>query len=314
MTFQINESMDWTDHFVEYGFAVRKGLVDRAFCDEAIEQVRRIVGDDRPLDRWTVQKPGQQFGIYFFQDPGRTGWTEQNPVLEKVYDHRRLRAAVKQLYGDSGDWDGVRNYYVFLNPHNPDGKAELSTGGHIDFGGQPIPILYRGFTFQVALLDTVPFSGNISIFPGTHKTIMKMLIDDPDITSNGSFDEVAASVEPYEFVAEAGDVMFMHHLVVHSTNPCHSSRRTPRIPIHAESFRAKWLTVIDPDKPNLSPWERSLAHHGFYEVQRDEARHQRQEREKHIHDIEQEKGIQIDEKWKRYSDWPDPLAWQAAGG
>ena len=28
LTFQIDDSLDWTDHFVEHGFAVAKGLID----------------------------------------------------------------------------------------------------------------------------------------------------------------------------------------------------------------------------------------------------------------------------------------------
>jgi len=316
MTFQIDESLDWTEHYVRHGMAVVRGLVDRTFCEEALAQVRRLVGEDRPTAQWTRRdgqalndpdaRPGQwHYG--FFQDPGRAGMTTQNPVLEKLYDQPRLRSAIDRMFGDAEAWDGVRNYYIFLNPFNPDGEARLETTGHIDFK-VPAPILYRGFTFQIALLDTEPFGGNTTIFPGTHLPVQRMLMEDPDRKMTEQAETGIDAVEPYEFVAEVGDVLFMHHLVFHSGNPSHAPNRTPRLGLHAEAFRARWLTEVDPGEKNLSPWQRSLAGNGPYRVGRDEAAGQRAMRERYIAQIETERRITVEDKWKRYSDWPEPGA------
>ncbi len=306
MTFAIDKNLSWTEHYIEYGFAVVKGMVDRAWCEKALAEVRRVVEDDRPLAEWDAKKPGRKY-TPFYQDPGRTGWTEQNTVLETLYDQPRLRAGMDELFGDPNAWDGARNYYIFLNPYQPDAKAELDPMGHIDFGDQPVPVLYRGFTFQIALAQTEPFAGNITIFPGTHKLVLKALTDEPSLVArSGTFAQIPRPLEPYEFVAEPGDVMFMHHLVFHSGNPSHAPSRGPRVGIHAEAFRANWLTEVDPANPKLSPWERSLAMCGHVKAAYDEAAHQRKIREKYIQTIEAEKKITIDEKWKRYSDWPTP--------
>ena len=314
VTFQVDENLHWTDHYVRYGFAVVRGLVESDYCRAALAEVRRVVGDDRPVTMWEKRdgdslndphaRPGQ-WHYPFFQDPGRTGVTPQNRVLETLYDLPRLRAAIDDLFGDSDAWDGVRNYYIFLNPYTPAGMAHLEPTGHIDFK-VPTPILYRGFTFQIALLDTEPRSGNTTIYPGTHIPVQKMLMENPDRKVTFQ-DEVGINrVEPYEFVAEAGDVLFMHHLVYHAGNPSHAPNRKPRLGIHAEAFRARWLTEVGSEGLAQGPWQRSLSLNGPWRVDRDEARPQRQARAHYITEIEKEQGVIVEEKWKRYSDWPEP--------
>lgn len=313
MTCKIDNSLHWTDHYVKYGFAVLKSAVDRSFCEQALAEIRKIVGDGRPLTEWINDNPGKlnepggkpgRWHYPFFQDPGRTGWTPQNPVLERVYDQPRLRTALDEMHGSSDVWDGVRNYYIFLHPYDPTAQAGLEPTGHIDFK-TPVPVLYRGFTFQLALVDTDPFGGNTTIFPGTHVLVQKALMDGPDRHMNAAGDNLSGGVEPFEFIAEAGDVLLMHHLVYHAGNPSQSANHKPRVALHAESFRKAWLTEIDPSKSGLSPWHRSLAINGYYKAG-DEATHQREQRDKYIARIESEKGITISQKWKHYSDWPTP--------
>ncbi len=301
----IDESLDWSDHYVQYGFVVRRGLLDRAYCDEALAEIRRVVDDDRPLTEWTGEKPGVHYKP-FYDDPGRTGLTQKNEVLGRIYDQPGMRAAIDEMFGGPGVWDGLRNYYMFIKPYEPDAKPELDTVGHIDFGGKPVPILYRGFKFMASLVETERFSGNFSVFPASHKSALEVLVDDPDVTTPGEFPQMKRTNEPFEFVAEPGDVMFFHHLIFHAGNPSHSANRKPRVSLAGEAYRARWLTEIDPSEPDLSPWQRSLAVAGAYRVQRDEARREREDRDKYIKEIEQEQGTPVDEKWKRYSDWPDP--------
>ena len=44
------------------------------------------------------------------------------------------------------------------------------------------------------------------------------------------FDELHKDLpEPYEFVAEAGDVLMMHHPALHAGNDSHSANRKPRL-------------------------------------------------------------------------------------
>ena len=304
MTFAMDESLSFADHFVEYGFAVVKGLVDHEFCDEALDEVRRILADDRPLYEWDEEKPGTRYDLQWYEDMGRIEQSGRNAVLEKLYEQPRLRAAWSELHG--GDkWDGVRNYHLFLKCYNPQPK-QLREGAHIDFHAPPVPVLYRGFSFQVALVDTEPGSGNYLAYPGTHKTNQKWIVEHPDLHINQNVQDVLGpDVEPYEFVAEVGDVLFVHYLTFHSGSACHSTNRLPRIGLHVECFRPNWLTSIDSADPALSPWERSLAHNGPYEASAAEAEYQAKERQR-IMTLLDEQGIDVDEKWRHYSDWPVP--------
>jgi len=258
MTATLDNTIPWTEHFSEYGFAVLRDLVDRDYCDDALAEVRRLTDNDLPLHEWTTEN------TKLLHRPFYEGSTAPEPVLERIFEQPRLRDAVEALYGGPGHWNEARNFYIFLRPYNPTGSQKLAPRGHIDFGNQPVPILYRGFTFQIALNDTEPFSGNLTIYPGTHKLVQKKLIDHPQQQYQSGNADVPMP-EPFEFVAQAGDVLFMHHLVCHAGNDSHAANHSPRVALHCETFRDEWLRAIDPSRTDLSPWERSLAHNGYFE-------------------------------------------------
>ena len=44
----------------------------------------------------------------------------------------------------------------------------------------------------------------------------------------------------------------------------------PRVSLHCQALEDKWLTEINPDDTQLSPWERSLALNGRYHINVDE--------------------------------------------
>lgn len=257
MISEMEAGLHWTDHYVKYGFAVRRGLVDRAFCDEALLRAREIIENDLPLREWDTSNAKT------LHRPFYEGATPPEPVFDRVMDQPRLRAEIDELFGGPGEWNGERNYYLFLKAYQEDAKPSLAPMGHIDFTTPPIPALYRGFTFQLSLIDSEPFSGNLTVYPGTHKTVQKRLME----TDGMEFRSGQAPMEvpdPFEFVADAGDVIFVHHLIQHSGNNSHSANRVPRVALHGEAFRDAWLESIDPNEPGMSPWKRSLAFNGAY--------------------------------------------------
>jgi len=260
MTFQIDNSLDWTDHFVDYGFAVAKGIVDPAFCEEALERIKELVDDSRPLDKWTVDKPGIKHDWF------RKG--KSDPVLRKVFDQPRLQSAVATMQGGPEHWNGRETFGFFVKPYDPEAEAALSPSGHIDFSNHHIPILYRGFAMFILMADTEPFSGNTTAWPYTHRIIQKQLMNEPTTQQPSDyFEELHKDLsEPYEFVGEAGDVFFMHHLALHSGNNSHSTNRIPRVALCVDAWRDEWLTEIDPATPGLPPWQRSLALNGAYKT------------------------------------------------
>ena len=250
--------LHWTDHYVKYGFAVRRGLVDRAFCARALDEVRSMLGQTLPLNEWTRENTGQRHHI-----------ASENRVLRGVYDDPGLRAAIDEMFGGPGIANDQRQFQLFISPYDPDAKAQISPRGHIDFVKCNIPVFGSGFMFQVSLVKSEPFSGNITIYPGTHTHVQRLVMNDRSWRFPANEADIP-DVEPYEFVAEPGDVLFFHHLVCHSGNNCHSAGRSPRVVLHCQALRDEWLHEVDPDQPGLSPWERSLATNGRYVCDRDE--------------------------------------------
>lgn len=253
----------WTDNYIRDGFVILKGLVDREFCEQALNRVREIVNNDLPFNEWTTANAP------ILHQPFFKGYTAAEPMLDQIFEQPRLLAAIETMFGGTGRWNQKRNYALFLKPYDPDATAQLAPRGHVDFPNQIIPILYCGFAMQLAVLDSEPFSGNITFFPGTHRLVQKALMENPDLRLPELIDTIPLP-EPVEFVAEAGDVAFYHHLLMHEGNSSHAAGRIPRVVLTGEVFCDKWLDKVDPAQPDLSPWERSLALNGYYEETRSE--------------------------------------------
>ncbi|MCE9589308.1 MAG: hypothetical protein K8S99_02155 [Planctomycetes bacterium] len=268
--FQIDTSIPWHEHFVKYGFAVLRDQVDRAWAKQALERVRDHtigVGRDLPFEQWTTRNVRLD----------DTKPVPGDPLLDSVYDQPKLRDIMTTLYGTPEvgaptGWNGQRAYGIFLTPFDPDVKPVQLWGGHIDFGGNLIPLFGNAFVMQVALHDTEPHGGNITITPGSHKLVQKRAIDDRLTQYPYDFEDFPFT-EPYEFVARAGDVLLMHHLSFHTGNPCCGATRRPRIALHCQVQRTTFLTRADPNDATNPPWVRSFTLNGFIEDPDDEQRY-----------------------------------------
>ena len=145
-------------------------------------------------------------------------------------------------------------------------------GGQIDLGGHLIPKFGDAFVMQVALHETEPMGGNITAIAGSHVQVQKRAIDDPLTQYPYDFEDFVFA-EPYEFVAQPGDVFLMHHLLFHSGNPCCGPTRKPRIALHCQVQRSTFLTLADPADPSNPPWVRSFTLNGRVEDHDDEQRY-----------------------------------------
>ena len=114
MEYPIDKRLSWTDHFVEFGFAIIRGLVSRHYCERAVCEIQRIVDEPRPVNEYTLDHPGDRYNIPFFEDPGRCGILQRSAVLEEVYDDPGFRGAIDELFGGPGVFDGVRNINLML--------------------------------------------------------------------------------------------------------------------------------------------------------------------------------------------------------
>jgi len=261
MVFQVRKNMHWTDHYVEYGFAVVKNVVGSEFINPAMSEIRRQLKNDLPLNQWNKNNT-----------PNRINDSGTNPVLAQVYDQPGIQEIFKTMFGHTDQWDHTRGFQLFISPFDPDARQIVSDTGHLDFVRTPIPIFGSGFMFQVSLVKSEPFSGNLSIYPGSHKPIQAALTKNPDLFYPDAPEIVQhLTGEPYEFVADPGDVCIFHHLVGHGGNVSHASGKSPRITLHCQGNCENWLHEIDPAAKGMSPWRRSLAFTGGpYRVIEDE--------------------------------------------
>lgn len=262
MTWAIDQKLHWTDHYVEYGFAVIKHAIPEDFTRPALDEVRRVLEfGDTPLNQWRLPKHAVHMPY------NGSNYT----TLPTVYDQPTFKKIVETFFGGTDHLSTDRAFQLFVSTFNPEGKADVSPNGHIDFVNTPVPIVGSGAMFQLSLVDAEPFSGNISIYPGSHKVIQKLLIDDPDrqFPTDPKINE-ALHAEPYEFVAEKGDLLIFHHLVGHSGNNNFAAGHTPRVVIHGQILLDIWPRDVDPVAPRFGPWERSMATNGKYRTRRDE--------------------------------------------
>lgn len=257
MAFEIDPSIHWTDHFVNYGFAVLRNQLDSEFIASALGRIRENVegpGSNLPFDDWTVNNVKY------------AGGGAGDEVLDQIYEQPNIRHIIDTMFGTSKvgaptGWDGVKSYQVFLTPFDPGYEPKPFHGGHIDFGGHLIPKFGNAFVMQIALHDTEPFGGNITVIPGSHKLVQKRVLDNPYTQYPYDFEDFEFA-EPYEFVARAGDVFLMHHMTFHSGHKCGGATHKPRIALHMQIPRTTHLTLADPYDATNPPWVRSFTLNG----------------------------------------------------
>lgn len=250
MKYRIDDVAGWTNHYIDQGYVVIKDAVDQPFIDSALGAIRRTIGNDLPFTEWTVANTPTRLPVA----------SETVPELPGVYDQPAVRAMLDTMFGSDVPWNGERKFHVFITPYDENAEPRLERTGHVDFVNKTMPMLGSGFLFQVALVKTEPFSGNITLYPGTHKAILRELERNPELRyPSDPFFEREFTVTPYEFVADPGDMILVHHLVGHAGNANHAAHRSPRIGLHCQALRQAWLTYLDPAAPGLTPWQRSLA-------------------------------------------------------
>lgn len=268
MGFEIDTNLHWTEHYVEHGFCVIRRAIPEAFCERTIAAIQKALHANMPPSQWNTETidPERAAGI----TDSRNTPPEMRTALESIYDQPELIALTEQMYQSDNAWNGSRMAVCFLKLKNisaeQTSEPELAPYGHVDFVNRHIPMFGDGFTCQVSLVKSEPFSGNITIYPGWHKAVQKLLLDDPDYRftsqSNPGWQAAMPKVEPYEFVADPGDVLFFHHLVGHAGNANQSTSGMPRLAIHFHMMGNVWPNGVDPDQPDMSPWLRSHAHNG----------------------------------------------------
>jgi hypothetical protein len=249
MTWTFDERLNWREHFLRYGFCRLRGIIAPEVCAAALDEVHRLVDDPRPLAEWSTDRPGQRYSVYY---------AGEAPAVDALSYQSGLVSTLDVMFGAVGFHHGSmdptdpnrRRVALWVNPFDADARPRLQRMGHIDSGDPR-----RGVAYHIALADTSPFSGNTTYFPGTHHAMLEWLAANPDPTwPGGVYPEVPRALPPWEFIAQAGDVVIAHHMLFHSANPSHAADRQPRVAIRVEVFAQRAPSIAAP----TSLFERSL--------------------------------------------------------
>ena len=260
--------------FVAHGFLVKRGLIDEAAIDKALERIwahlldrvpqtggRRLHPGDPAtwLDpQWAATPPTPKAGPH----AGRLR-TEHRGATVKLHDlggaeflvrlvpnNPPLRAVAAALLGDlrpSGRARGV--YAVFPTAAPPGGDPAAALAPHTDQVCQQLNLC-------VYLDDVPPRSGGFTIYPGSHRAMFAAHRWHANWSPLAGYKEavaqVAATTQPLELVGTKGDAVFWHGRAVHSAG------------IHA-GRNVRWAVFADftQDRPVLDDDEHRAA--GQYE-------------------------------------------------
>ena len=231
------------DFFREYGFLVKKALLDPDKLEPALDRIWTHLLTEVPVkpgSAWTLSREDKQT----WKDPE---WAEMPPhpvdgPFQGRHPIEHMRRVVK--LHDLGS----ENYILELLPNDPRVREVAETilsrdlrvstrvcGVYIVFPSESAAkelddnVRVLGpHTDQVCqqlnacgyLEDVNPRNGGFTVYPGSHKRMFRAHRYEANWSPLSSFrdtlKDVAETIEPYEIVAEKGSVVFWHGRTVHS--------------------------------------------------------------------------------------------------
>jgi hypothetical protein len=230
------------EQFVSEGYVVVRNLIPQ----EIVSQTRNIIYqalEIDPADKETWKgKPNLLPNLTEETAPCRTTGVEQ--VAEELVGQHFLREVVDSPYRDTlGLEPRMRGYIPVLNyPVEGEPVFVPPTGYHIDGIHYVTPLPTKLFLVVFAYLtDVVDYGGATAVLPGSHRQVLRHWEETGD--KGNTVPPKLDYAPPIPMAGNAGDVIFMHYLTVHSG----SLNR-------ANSIRVGMNTGIMPDPAN--PYQR----------------------------------------------------------
>ena len=231
--------------FVDNGFLVKKRLLDSDALAAALERIWAYLLEELPpaegtappvpddpttwiSPRWApmpaVRKSGPYQGRQRIFHSGRTvklhDIGDADYLLDLVPNNPRVRQVVRVLLGDDlKPSTRTRGIYAVFPQAGADGSCgdddlRRALGPHTDQVCQQLNAC-------VYLDDVPPRNGGFTLYPGSHRIMFRAHRLESNWSPLASFrtalHRVVAEIEPCELVGAAGDVIFWHGRMVHST-------------------------------------------------------------------------------------------------
>ena len=207
------------ERFIEEGYLVVKNLLSRQMIAETRERLCRLMQIDPDNPATWEGKPSTPTDLNVIASTNAARTPEFEGVTEQLVGSDFLKGS---CFSPFLEWNQLpsecKGYIPVLTYPSPGEKQLKPSGFHIDGGKYVTTYPGRYFLAVMAYLaDVGEFGGATVVRPGSHRQVFEKWIavdHQPDapfaIVPDLDF------ADPVAVVAEAGDVCFMHYLMVHS--------------------------------------------------------------------------------------------------
>ena len=261
-------SADEADFFVENGFFVKRGMLDAAAVDAALDATWAHLVDRVPVaegadwtlrrddphswrgPRWAPMPPVPKSGPYEGRQPiVHAGATvklhdlgDADCLVDLLPNNPAVRRVAAALLGDDlRPSTRTRGVYAIFPPASPSPLSGAALGPHTDRVCQQLNAC-------AYLADVAPRSGGFTVYPGSHRIMFRahrwQANWSPLPSFRAAMRRVVAEIEPVELIGGKGDVIFWHGRTVHSSG------------IHnGDGIRWALFADFTRDQPALTPDE-----------------------------------------------------------
>lgn len=213
------------DQFIREGYVIVRGLLPEdavVSTRESLLSARGMKQDDPASWKRSATVLSEDFLLTL------PCWTEE--VLGCAAELAGPNIARDNIYSPAREQQGLspnmKGYIPILNYPTPGELAfDPPTGAHID--GIDHTTLFPAFQYLVVfayLTETAAYGGATAVWPGSHRKLFEYWLargkKEGDRIPDSTFDLDLG--DPLPAVGSAGDVIFMHYLLVHSGSANHS--------------------------------------------------------------------------------------------
>jgi hypothetical protein len=242
MTAQISEAQK--QQFIRDGYLIARGLLpEQTVADTRNGLLKALEIEENDPTTWAGKGVSANPAAIALTAACRTDAVEA--IAEQLVGPHFVRGLCRSPYLESRGISPatIQGYIPVLNFPTP-GPREFQkpTGYHID--GMHLTTLWPLHHFLVVfayLTDVADYGGATTVLPGSHRQVFEHWVRQEHPGSTHPPD--LAYADPIPLTGSAGDVIFMHYLLVHSGSANHS-----------EQIRVGLNTAVMPDA--AIPYER----------------------------------------------------------
>ena len=231
------------EQFVREGYLVVSGLLPPELVAETLLQLCTSMKIDPDNPTTWVDKPSFPSDKSVLETTIQARTDEFESVVEQLTGSDFLRGVCFSPFLEWNHLPAECTGYIPVLTYPTVGEKNLEPGGfHID-GGKYVTTYPERYALAVMayLTDVSEYGGATAVLPGSHRQVFKRWF-----AENHKPEEPFAVVPDLEYadataiVAKAGDVCFMHYLLVHSGSAN-----------HADTLRIGLNTAVmpDPERP-----------------------------------------------------------------